>query len=251
MAYRTYRQRVRRPRALVSANRETPAAELTPDEVAAYLRENPDFFKLHADLLLELRVPHSSGAGAVSLVERQLELLRRRNEELHRTLEEYIDNARSSDELARKLNRLVTKLLSCPDPGERLRALPAQLKKIFALDFLRLLLFDASAKRCAGVADLSATPREDLMAEGLSGVLKANAPRCGHYSDRQREFLFGEAAPQVASVALAPLGARGQLGLLALGSRGPNHYHRAKSTEFLSRVSAVVSVAISPDRRAC
>ncbi len=224
----------------------TSAAELTAQEVAAYLRENPDFFRLNADLLLELRVPHSSGAGAVSLVERQLDLLRRRNEELRRTLEEYIENARSSDELAQKFNRLVTQLLSCPHPVERLRSLPAQLKEIFALDFVRLLLFDASPEQCAGVTDLSATAREDVMAEGLSGVLKANAPRCGHYSDKQREFLFGDQAPEVASAALTPLGQRGNLGLLALGSRDPYHYHRAKSTEFLGRVSAVVSVAISP-----
>ncbi|MCY4341160.1 MAG: DUF484 family protein [Gammaproteobacteria bacterium] len=226
-------------------NASTPG--LRPDEVAAYLRENPDFFDLHADLLLELRVPHGEGEGAVSLVERQLELLRRRNEELRRTLEEYIENARSSDMLASQLNQLVTKLLSCSGPDERLRSLPGQLKEIFSLDFVHLLLFDASPERCAGIADLSATPRQDVMAEGLSGVLKANAPRCGQYSDQQRRFLFGDAAPQVGSVALAPLGGRGKLGLLALGSCDPNHYHRAKSTEFLGRVSAVVSVAISPN----
>lgn len=226
---------------------DAAAKGLKPDRVAAYLRENPDFFDLHANLLLELRLPHGGGEGAVSLVERQLDLLRRRNEELRRTLEEYIENARSSDALASKLNHLVTKLLSCSGPEERLRSLPGQLKEIFSLDFVRLLLFDASPEMCAGVADLSATPRQDVMAEGLSGVLKASAPRCGHYSDQQRGFLFGEAATQVASVALAPLGGRGKLGLLALGSRDPNHYHRARSTEFLSRVSAVVSVAISPD----
>ena len=231
----------------MSETRDNSGTELTPDEVAAYLRENPDFFNLHADLLLELQVPHTGGEGAVSLVERQLELLRRRNEELRRALEEYIDNARSSDELASKLNHLVTKLLSCPDPGERLRSLPAQLKETFSLDFVHLLLFDASPEKCAGVADLSATPRQDVMAEGLSGVLKANAPRCGHYSDQQRGFLFGGEGPQVASVALAPLGQGGKLGLLALGSRDPDHYHRGKSTEFLGRVSAVVAVAISPD----
>ena len=230
----------------MSPRRKSAAGRLTPDQVAAYLRENPDFFQRHADLLLDLRVPHSGGAGAVSLVERQLEVLRLRNEELHRTLEEYISNARSSDELARKLNRLVTRLLSCAEPGERLRSLPGQLKEIFALDFVRLLLFDVPPERSEGVEGLSATPREDLMTAGLSAVLKANAPRCGHYTPEQREFLFGKHAPEVASVALSPLGSGGKLGLLALGSRDPDHYHRGKSTEFLGRVSAVVAVAIAP-----
>ena len=231
----------------MSPRRKASAARLTPEQVAAYLRENPDFFERHSDLLLDLRVPHSGGAGAVSLVERQLEVLRLRNGELRRTLEEYVSNARSSDELARKLNRLVTRLLSSSEPGERLRSLPGQLKEIFSLDFVRLLLFDVPPEQSAGVEELSATPREELMAAGLSAVLKANAPRCGHYSPEQREFLFGERAPEVASVALAPLGSRGKLGLLALGSRDPDHYHRGKSTEFLGRVSAVVAVAISPN----
>ena len=152
--------------------------------------------------------------------------------------------ARASDELAGKLNLLVTKLLACRDPGERLRALPGNLSEIFALDFVRLLLFDAAPEDCADVPGLKATPREDLMAEGLSAVLKANAPRCGRYSSAKREFLFGGKAGDVASVALAPLGQRGKLGLLALGSRDPDHYHRGKSTEFLGRVSAIVAVAV-------
>lgn len=218
-----------------------------PKSVAAYLRDNPDFFERHADLLLELSVPHDGGAGAVSLVERQIELLRRRNEEMRRTLEEYVANARASDELAGKLNRLVTRLLACRDPGERVRALPANLREIFSLDFVRLLLFDADPDDYADVPGLAATPREDLMAEGLSAVLKANAPRCGRFSSEQREFLFGKDAGIVASAALAPLGHRGKLGLLALGSRDSDHYHRGKSTEFLGRVSAIVAAAVSPE----
>lgn len=219
----------------------------SPKSVAAYLRDNPDFFERHADLLLELSVPHDGGAGAVSLVERQIDLLRRRNEEMRRTLDEYVANGRASDELAGKLNRLVTKLLACRDPGERLRTLPGNLREIFSLDFVRLLLFDAAPDDYADVPGLSATPREDLMTEGLSAVLKANTPRCGRYSSEQREFLFGTDAGEVASVALAPLGHRGKLGLLALGSRDPDHYHRAKSTEFLGRVSAIAAAAVSPE----
>ena len=220
---------------------------LTPRQVAAYLRDNPEFFERHADLLADLRVPHSSGAGAVSLVERQLELLRRRNEELRSTLDEYVANARASDELARKLNRLVTKLFACGGLNQRLLALPAQLREIFALDFVRLLLFEALPEECALVDGLIRAPREKLMSEGLSGVLSSNAPRCGRYSAEQRQFLFGKGAREVASVALAPLGHRGKLGLLALGSRDPDHYHRGKSTEFLGRVSAIVSVAVTSD----
>lgn len=223
------------------------ASGLSPERVAAFLRDNPDFFEVHADLLLDLSLPHDGGAGAVSLVERQIKLLRRRNAEMRRTLEEYVANARASDELAGKLNRLVTRLLACREPGERLRGLPENLREIFSLDFVRILLFDAAPGDCADVPGIEATPRENLMAEGLSAVLKANAPRCGRYSSEQRLFLFGEQAGEVASVALAPLGDGGKLGLLALGSSDPDHYHRGKSTDFLGRVSEIVAMAVSPE----
>ena len=232
----------------MSASGKLPRASgLSPERVAAFLRDNPDFFEVHADLLLDLSLPHDGGAGAVSLVERQIKLLRRRNAEMRRALEEYVANARASDELAGKLNRLVTRLLACREPGERLRGLPENLREIFSLDFVRILLFDAAPGDCADVPGLVATPREDLMAEGLSAVLKANAPRCGRYSSEQRQFLFGAEAGEVASVALAPLGHRGKLGLLALGSSDPDHYHRGKSTDFLGRVSDVVAMAVSPE----
>ena len=232
----------------MSASGRLPRASgLSPERVAAFLRDNPDFFEVHADLLLDLSLPHDGGAGAVSLVERQIKLLRRRNAEMRRTLEEYVANARASDELAGKLNLLVTRLLACREPGERLRGLPENLREIFSLDFVRILLFGAAPGDCAEVAGIEATPRENLMAEGLSAVLKANAPRCGRYSSEQRQFLFGEQAGEVASVALAPLGDGGKLGLLALGSSDPDHYHRGKSTDFLGRVSEIVAMAVSPE----
>ena len=231
----------------MSADETRKPVRVGPGDVADYLRGHPDFFERHADLLMHLRIPHSGGDGAVSLVERQLDLLRRRNDEMRRTLEEYVANARSSDELARKLNELVTRLLSCPKPGDRLRAVPGHLQEIFSLDFVRLLLFDAPSGQRDAPPAVSATPRGNVMAAGLSGVLKANAPRCGHYTPAQREFLFGDQGEEVASVALAPLGRHGKLGLLALGSRDPDHYHRGMSTDFLGRVSDVVAAAVAQD----
>jgi len=57
-----------------STARQTPAA-LTDEAVAEWLRANPDFFRRNNELLSTLRLPHASGA-AVSLIERQIEVLR-------------------------------------------------------------------------------------------------------------------------------------------------------------------------------
>jgi len=56
--------------------------------VAEYLQTYPDFFERNGPLLAKLRLPHLRDAGAtVSLVERQVEVLRERNQSLERKTE--------------------------------------------------------------------------------------------------------------------------------------------------------------------
>ena len=51
--------------------------------VATYLRKNPEFLEEFPDVLETLHLNHNSGV-AVSLIERQVEQLRRKNESLSR-----------------------------------------------------------------------------------------------------------------------------------------------------------------------
>ena len=55
---------------------DTPGLGLAEREVADFLRRHPDFFERHLALLTELVVPHSGRTGAVSLLERQVTVLR-------------------------------------------------------------------------------------------------------------------------------------------------------------------------------
>jgi uncharacterized protein YigA (DUF484 family) len=47
------------------------------------------------------------------------------------------------------------------------------------------------------------------------------------------------------SVALVPLGDKGALGLLALGSADRDRFHPGMSTEFLARLADLISDALS------
>ena len=71
-------------------------AELSPVEVESYLRRNLDFFENHPALLEELRLPHDCN-GAVSLVTRQIEMLRSKAERLNNQLEDLVQIAREND----------------------------------------------------------------------------------------------------------------------------------------------------------
>ena len=63
-----------------------------------YLEANLDFFERHSELLSSLRLPHISG-DAVSLVERQISILRQKDRKMEYRLEELIEVARINDAL--------------------------------------------------------------------------------------------------------------------------------------------------------
>ena len=84
---------------------------LTDEAVAEFLTQNPDFFERNSHLLKALRLPHASG-GAVSLVERQVSVLRQRDVKLEKQLKDLIQVARDNDVLSAKVHRLSIELLA-------------------------------------------------------------------------------------------------------------------------------------------
>lgn len=73
-----------------------PPASIDEEAVAGFLAENPDFFARHPRLLTELDLQHAAD-GTVSLVDRQVQLLRTRTEDLRRHLNEILANATDND----------------------------------------------------------------------------------------------------------------------------------------------------------
>ena len=89
---------------------EMTEESVTEDQVAAFLRDNPDFFLDHQELLAELSLPHQSGE-AVSLLERQVSVLRERTYHANAKLGNLLENASKNDELFELTRSLVLTLL--------------------------------------------------------------------------------------------------------------------------------------------
>ena len=87
------------------------------DQVVGYLRRNPDFFARHDDLLAEISLPHDSGS-AISLLERQVNILRARGTEARQKLNNLLENARYNDQLFDTIQNLVLALLGAADATE-------------------------------------------------------------------------------------------------------------------------------------
>jgi uncharacterized protein len=215
--------------------------------VAEYLQTYPDFFERNGNLFTKLRLPHLRDAGAtVSLVERQVEVLRERNQSLERKLKELVDVARANDALADRIHRLSQRLIRAHNLLDTVNAIETSLREDFDAMHSVLVLFLEEARSLEATAGRFLRVDEPTSADikTFESLMQAGKPRCGQIRDTQRDYLFGKDSVEIGSVALTPLGPKGALGILAIGASDAERFHPAMSTEFLSRIGELVTYAL-------
>ena len=220
---------------------------LNDASVADYLQTYPDFFERNLGVLAKLRLPHvREGGSTISLVERQVEVLRERNQSLDRKLKELVDVARSNDALADRIHRLSQRLIRAKTLLETINAIETSLREDFDAMHSVLVLFLEDAKPLEAEAGrfLRGASVVDEEIKMFDSLMTAGKPRCGQVRDVQRDYLFGKDSVEIGSVALTPLGPKGKLGILAIGASDAERFHPAMSTEFLSRIGELVTYAL-------
>ena len=227
--------------------RGLPAGQTDEERIERYLSLNPDFFERHQPLLSRMRLPHVRTGSTVSLVERQVEVLREQKSEADRRLAEFVAVARANDQLADRIHRFTRRLLRAPTAASALVSLEASLREDFdAFHSVLLLTAPSEALRLAEQEPfLRKLPADDANMRTFDALLATGKPRCGQVRDSQRDFLFGPEAASIGSVALVPLGESGAMGLLALGSAERERFHPGMSTEFLKRMGELITDALS------
>jgi len=221
---------------------------LNDDTVAQYLQAYPDFFERHAAVLARLRLPHSrSSTQTVSLIERQVDVLRERNAGLERKLKELVEVARSNELLADRIHRFARRLIRAVTLPDTVVAIESSLREDFDAMHSVLVLFRAPDEALAAVGGtfLRLLPREHADLRMFETFLAAGKPRCGQVRDVQRDYLFGAGNVEIGSVALAPLGNAAAMGFLAVGSSDSERFHPTMSTDFLARIGEHVREALA------
>ena len=225
----------------MSTQRKRGFDEPAVDEeaVVEYLQEHPEFFEGYGELLARMRVPHPAG-GAVSLVERQMAILRQQNRQLERKLVDLVEVARANDQLVERLHRLTVALLEAGDLEHVVQAVFEQLRDGFGADEVTLLAFDAGVPPPARTV-----ARDDASLSEFRNFLEAGRPALGKLKPAQLELLFGEHAGSIASAALIPLGDRAEHGILGIGSRRAEQFNPTMGTVYLARLGALIGLALS------
>ncbi|PCJ47686.1 MAG: hypothetical protein COA74_11170 [Gammaproteobacteria bacterium] len=205
--------------------------EITATAVADYLKQHSDFFQQHSDLMLMMDLTDHSD-GSISLVERQMKGLRQRNKETDLELQQVIRNAQDNQNLLQQTISLTLQLIPAENVEQLSELIVQQLSTLFDIQYSNLLLnSDHFSESSADLESIRKTLGDNFpKQQPVSGRLKSAEKKC-LFTDHER----------VNSAAILPLGEKGELGLLVMGSEDQTHFDPAMGDLFLLLISDTLS----------
>ena len=214
---------------------------ITEDDIADFLLNTPDFFGRHAELLSAVLLTSPHGNRAVSLQERQAEMLREKIKLLEHRIMDMIRHGNENMIISDRLQRWARRLFLTASP----QALPHAMAEGLQEEFM----VPQVAVKVWGVADAFAG---EPFALGVSNDVKSlasslMAPYVGANAGFEAVVWLPDAS-RVASVALIALRAGTEpqaFGLMVLASPDSQRFHAGMGTDFLERMAELGSAALS------
>ena len=218
---------------------------ITEGDIAQYLANNPAFFERHAELLAAVQLTSPHGHRAVSLQERQMEMLRERIKGMELKIVEMIRLGQENMAIAERLQRWTRALLLTSDPTALPEVVTRELQHEFMIPQAALRVWGVDAAHAA------AAFTQGVSDDARSFAASLGEPYCGVNSGFEAAGWLPEPA-QVLSIAMIPLrDERGAssggatFGMLVLGSPDPTRYAADMGTEFLARIGETAAAALS------
>ncbi len=214
------------------------------NDIASYLHQHPDFFQRHTELLETQYIPHHNTGTTTSLIERQVGVLRDKNNHLEEQLNSLLRAARSNEQIVVRLQHLTLRLLRSESLEEIIDICHDVLRSDFNADFVSIRLIKKNARK-KSQANVHFIKSDDDILIQFESLFENKKPVCGRLSLEQRTFLFAENVDDVSSVALLPLQSSNNLGILALGSHDESRFHPAMGTVFIAHLAELIAAAIA------
>jgi len=211
---------------------------MNAEDLARFLKANPQFFDQHPEILEQLHVPHPHGGRAIPLAERQTVQLRDKVRVLEGRLDELIRFGGENDAISEKVHRLSVALAAARDFPALAQSLYFHLREDFAVPHVVLRIWGKSVP-----ADFAeAAPVDDAQRRQAEAM---GAPACGPAIGNPFLGWFGEAAEHLRSLALVPLGQASVVGLLAMGSEDAKRFYPEMGTLYLRRIGELCAAGVT------
>ena len=215
---------------------------ITEDDIADFLLNTPDFFERHAELLAAVQLTSPHGQRAVSLQERQAEMLREKIRSLELKAAEMIRHGQENVVIADKLQRWTRELLLTREPSALPSVIVEQIKSQFQVPQAAIRVWGVAPEWAGQPFALGVSADAQAFAASLT------MPYCGvNPGLKAASWLEDAAGAPAASLALLPLRAGPSdkvFGLLVLGSSDPQRFHAGMGTDFLERIAELASAAL-------
>ncbi len=225
--------------------KQTAAESLDSQSIALYLSRNPDFFNQHSDVLGRLRIPHHTGA-AVSLVEKQISVLRKKCNVLENKLSELIEVARDNEQLHQRLHVLIQDVISSKSLDQVCDLMKKSLIENFNADDVKMLFIDKPGSTRYQRQPSRFVAHDDLRLEMLEAGFESGQTICCIPNETLLDFLFSEEEQaSVGSTAIIPLRHERNLGVAVLTSQDETRFDSDKGVMLLNQLGEVLSRRIS------
>jgi uncharacterized protein YigA (DUF484 family) len=223
---------------------DTGLAGLNDDVVRDYLKNHDDFLQRNPDMFDYLHISHASGSS-ISLVEKQVSVLRERNKDMRQRLKLLTANARDNDALFELTRALVLKLLDANSVAELYNTFMEAMTGDFRADYATMILYaNDSGDHDGGHSGGEGwrTETQETVKREIGSLFRGHKAVCGALRNEELVFLFPSGSG-AGSAALMPLSLSngGHLGLLAVGSADANYYNNKVGTLFLSHLADVLA----------
>ena len=213
-------------------------ASFSADEVALFLKENPEFFQQHAGVFSNLRVPHPHESRAISLGERQIMTLRAKTKDLEWKLSGLINNATGNEKISKTLTQWCCRMLAEPDPTQLPGHIVRSLSDLFDLPTIALRLWDLPR-----LADSEFT--QDVNDSIKNYAQSLTKPYCGPHQGQEAATWLGMPPASLAILALKPAHYDEPFGLLVLGSDEADRFTSDMGTNFLDIINELASASLT------
>lgn len=217
---------------------------ITEDDIAEYLANTPGFFERHAEVLASVTIASPHGARAVSLQERQAEMLREKIKGLELRIMDMVRHSNENAMIAQKIHHWACTLARVADPLGLPQAVADGIRAQFDVP--------QAALRVWGVAPQhqGAAFAQDASEDARAFASSLTSPFCGPNLGFEPTAWLPQAG-EVQSLALLPLregaidSTTPAFGLLVLGSPDPQRFDATMGTEFLARIAELASAALA------
>lgn len=215
---------------------------LVDGQVVSFLKAHPDFLSRFPDLLETIELKHSSGS-AVSLIERQVDILRAKNQRLEDRLERLLDAARENEKRSDHVHKLARTLIRAPSLAGVIAGLRSCMREDFGVDEVFVGLSPSVFKR-HDIDGLAVIEAEGKIAKTYENFFRTRLTECGPINEAKAKLLFPKAEALPQSAAIVPLEKEKNLGMLALGSKDPERFQPRQGKLFLDLTAELISAAV-------